>query len=306
MSTLYPNPVHSRKALHGFTLIELLVVVTIIVVLLALLIPAMDKAIHQAELAQCGANLKAIGTGAALYAFDHKRSYPNRPGNREAEDTTSFAPFYLASRTDNNPLNRRDVRPIIKAHIGPKLWNCPLAGDIDLSEEATEGSDRVYGGYNLFFGFTYTRPGGVWLGAKSPEKGMMKMGDRWSFTNTDGNSNPVTHRFNLLATDIDYNQGSRYSFGSHPDAAGFMANKVSQGDLSGWAPDGTVTWTWWEKPKNSDWRGDIDFNAARDDGSVVRYAKVLPNKFEDPRFTDVALFDTRFGYDGDWLNVPKQ
>lgn len=39
----------------AFTLIELLVVITIIVVLLALLVPALDKAIYQAQLSVCAA-----------------------------------------------------------------------------------------------------------------------------------------------------------------------------------------------------------------------------------------------------------
>ena len=47
-----------RLAKSAFTLIELLVVVTIIVVLLAMLTPALDKAIYQAELAVCGAHKK--------------------------------------------------------------------------------------------------------------------------------------------------------------------------------------------------------------------------------------------------------
>src|SRR5438876_557647 len=49
----------------AFTLIELLVVVTIIVVLLALLTPALDRAIYQAELTVCAANQHTVGAGAA-------------------------------------------------------------------------------------------------------------------------------------------------------------------------------------------------------------------------------------------------
>ena len=53
------GPMFKRAA---FTLIELLVVVTIIVVLLALLTPAMDQAIYQGELTACGARLKAVAS----------------------------------------------------------------------------------------------------------------------------------------------------------------------------------------------------------------------------------------------------
>src|ERR1041385_1165125 len=72
--TLIESPARRK----GFTLIELLVVVTIIVVLLAMLTPALDQAIYQAELAKCMGNLKVIGTGAMVYAAGNRRHYPYR------------------------------------------------------------------------------------------------------------------------------------------------------------------------------------------------------------------------------------
>ena len=74
-------PTASHKA-QAFSLVELLVVITILVVLLALLAPAMDKAIYQAELAVCGAQQKAIASSSQGYAFDSRRSYPYRDGVR--------------------------------------------------------------------------------------------------------------------------------------------------------------------------------------------------------------------------------
>jgi prepilin-type N-terminal cleavage/methylation domain-containing protein len=64
-----------HRASRGFSLVELLVVITIIVVLLALLTPALDQAIYQAELAACGAQLKGIGTGVLTYAAASRQSY---------------------------------------------------------------------------------------------------------------------------------------------------------------------------------------------------------------------------------------
>src|SRR5688572_22045336 len=60
----------------GFTLVELLVVITIIAILLALMMPAMDKAIYQAELAVCASNQRQTATGLYVYAMDHRRWYP--------------------------------------------------------------------------------------------------------------------------------------------------------------------------------------------------------------------------------------
>jgi len=43
----------------AFTLVELLVVFTIIVILLALLVPALGRAIYHARLAQCAGRLRS-------------------------------------------------------------------------------------------------------------------------------------------------------------------------------------------------------------------------------------------------------
>lgn len=304
-----PAPKRQESA---FTLVELLVVVTIILILVAMLVPAMSRAVYQAQLTVDAANLDAIAGGTALYAMDFGRRYPNRPGNREAEDTTSFAPFYLKSRTDNNPLNARDLRPIVRGYIGAQNWPCALSRDADLSEEANEGVDRVYAGYNLFFGFTYTRTGD-WLGTgtfgtKTAEQGMIKLGDRWTFTNQTPEGAPVTRYFDVLACDIDWQKWNGESFGSHPDDARTMAFFSKQGEMSPWAGDGTFTWTWWQKGETQEpqTRGRIDMNAARADGSVTRYNHLKAEKFSNPGFADVALFDTRFGYSGEWINVPEQ
>src|SRR5687767_9422946 len=63
----------------AFTLVELMVVVAIIVVLLALMMPAMENAIYQGELAVCGSRLKGIASASFMYAHDNKKRYPSRP-----------------------------------------------------------------------------------------------------------------------------------------------------------------------------------------------------------------------------------
>ena len=72
---------------NAFTLIELLVVITVIVILLALLAPALDQAIYQAELAVCGSKLRAVATSALSYAVESKRHFPHRPGAFNANFT---------------------------------------------------------------------------------------------------------------------------------------------------------------------------------------------------------------------------
>src|ERR1041385_9518426 len=57
----------------AFTLIELLVVVTIIVILLAMLTPAVDQAVYRGELTVCSTHQKGIATAATVYAAERQR-----------------------------------------------------------------------------------------------------------------------------------------------------------------------------------------------------------------------------------------
>ena len=67
----------TRRAL---TLIELLVVISIIVILAAILLPVLARAIEKARQTDCGSNLKQIGTAMALYLQDHDCVYLRSSG----------------------------------------------------------------------------------------------------------------------------------------------------------------------------------------------------------------------------------
>ena len=270
----------------GFTLVELLVVITVIVILLALLTPALDKAIYQAELAACGARTRTIAAGAVVYASDSKRSYPYRP-MVDGEIWNCYMLFINTGQVGPVTTGRiLDDRPLLKT-IFPinQTLQCPLAPkEVDLADNQSQ--TRVFASYAMWFGVRYPARSDVKL---LPKRGMKKLGDRltWSF---GGNE----YRFNLLAGDVDLLTVQTYSSplsqSSHPDADGKMFEDVQE--------NATNTFALWRM--NDPKRGMIDTNFATDDLSVSRSRNVT---YEDERMSRIP-FPVQ-AYPDIYAQVPK-
>jgi len=222
---------------RAFTLIELLVVITIIVVIVGLMAPAMDQAVYQAELVGCGARLDPLGSGVTTYAFDFNRRYPYRP-SVAAERASQM-------RQLNDILVNYEEREILRGRISLKLLQCPLSPQLDLDSFTATASivPVLHASYDLWYGWAYEK-----------SAGMTKLGDRWAWDNRP---------YSIVASDFNlFHISNRTIVSSHPDSDGKLA-RIIRPNYADWRTENIELQ-----------RGTIDQNYLYADGSVVRYARV--------------------------------
>ena len=84
-----------QRSKRGFTLIELLVVISIIALLIAILLPALQKAREASEVALCGSRQKQIAVAQMLYTEDFKGWFPTHLQGYEASTLAYPAGWHI-------------------------------------------------------------------------------------------------------------------------------------------------------------------------------------------------------------------
>ncbi len=284
----------SRRA---FTLVELLVVVTIIVILIALLAPAIDKAIYQAELAVCGSKQHAIGLGVTQYAGEYKRWYPYRKAVHD--QVAQMWPMNVSLGQA-----QYDDRAKLQQYFAlNKALNCPLIPGIDI--EGSRSDTYVFGTENYWFGFKFR---GVGAG-----DGMFRLGGRLEFTDSGAGfwGKGVSSKYSEpLLTSTRYVFTGAQVQTSHPDdnhtAWVTKLQDTFQGtaEVAGIGVNGQrYTYVRWDAADPN--YGRVDLNACFADLAVRRYDKIQWNPWDD-RPARVPSFTNAGSFPGSWEAVPKE
>ena len=169
------SPITSAHSRRAFTLVELLVVIGIIAVLVAMLLPALQRAKEQANRTACGSNVRQWCMALMMYAQEN-RGWFFEPGNGKSHKQLINPSMSQVKPWDNSgePLARYDVQTIHPAprdmlmkeyKLTPEIFFCPsntpdnafVPGTGEMTLYRTDfgngtGGGWAFAGYMIFAG----------------------------------------------------------------------------------------------------------------------------------------------------------
>jgi len=252
-------------------------VVAIMSLLLAMLLPALNRAKYEARMVACKSNLRQQSVGVTSYTSNHAGRYPTRTG----EDTEKKIAPTLIRSTDHGV----DYRDALLPYFGSmnRVFTCPMAPATYL-----EGGAAVYGrsGRDLDTSTagTLVISYAQWYGRIPPEidnpnlsdpawgtgsvvfdvsKGMKKLGEHMELP--AHRPDDQGRRYRVLASDAMWLWNSSILMWTHETPGEQTADTSFYGEFTGY-------------PTNFE----PDFNYVKDDGSAHSIRKV---KYDDPRVT---------------------
>jgi prepilin-type N-terminal cleavage/methylation domain-containing protein len=174
----------------GFTLIELLVVIAIIAMLLAILMPALNKVKKIAMRVVCGTNLKGLGTAQSVYANDYDDEYVVQ-GRGFAHTWTAGAGSNYQNATTNVTTTAGNITVgaslyllVREADVSAKSFVCPSS-----SETVFTGKNNF--GLDITALFDFGNPTVVPTGASAAEGPSKTVSYSYQMPYAAGQTNPT-------------------------------------------------------------------------------------------------------------------
>ena len=216
-----------------FTLLELLIVIAVILMLSALLLPALANVRYRARLVVCLSNQRQVVTAATLYTNDYDGNYPYRKNVRGPKHKLWSPPYALRHKWDVPQTN--DV-PLFQ-ELGLDELKCPLVVPLPWEDVA---STTVQTSYSYYFG---------WQGAENADCKLFDINDEMKW---EGNT------FDILVSDVFHSIPSHDVFrSSHRDrTTGLLKVPPEPGEY------------WKNKGLPKEAYGPMDLNFCRKDGSA--------------------------------------
>ncbi|MBI1336288.1 MAG: prepilin-type N-terminal cleavage/methylation domain-containing protein [Phycisphaera sp.] len=217
---------------RAFTLLELLVVVTIIVLLVAILMPAIGEARYKAKVLKCKMVLRGIAVAMTTYTQDYAGYYPTaaRP-NTDLIDWSAGADWPRSWQWLKNTPTTRDLRDSYREYLGGTLdrtMKCPLAtrffaeGDLD-NHTGPDNPDKVQLSNYMLYVTNNANQKIFRFSTSDPNVVSSRVNTLWS------PHNPVGLKFGYLASDVAF--GNLNYGGTNYFSAGTVAGHPSpQGD----------------------------------------------------------------------------
>ena len=269
---------------RGFTLAEMMTAVAIIVLLVAILVPALQGALYAAKLAKCGANMDSFAVSVNIYAHENKRHYPDRPTSRALKVTLTpqaqegewlvwyRTPMGLLRASwygQNNAegVEMADDRPIFQSILDVKAtFLDPFVTPVDLMHPDSYDADTVVASYDILMGWDY-----------QDEQKIVRIGDVMTYTTATRQ-----FRWDILMMDRDTNvrQWSNPAPGvgtpfdqvagsSHPARRGRFNEDVNTARASGIRDNAVSYWSsQYAMPGPRPSGTKLDRNFVHTDGSV--------------------------------------
>ena len=218
----------------GFTLIELLVVIAIIAILIALLVPAVQKVRESAARMQCTNNLKEIGIGTHGYHDANKRLMPGYNYNATTDISEATWLYFLLPYVDQMQIfatanlsqnfgSLPNANSTLNGYL-PAVYSCPS----DSMVAKTCWNFYIKGSYAGNDGIgPMVSPAGGWTGPGVTTIGVFMMNTKITMTDiTDGTSNTalaseiikVTGATDDLRGVMYYPEGPLYQHNTGPNS----------------------------------------------------------------------------------------